>query len=116
MATIASIKQMKLQNSEKNQKIIEKVKTSPKNLYSVLCWEKNQTSPNMGSIKWFNTITDATSYREQLLNGNAPDSYQELDEVEIYILFDNVESTLLTKPQIDEILEIERGNKNRTIV
>jgi len=45
-----------------------------------------------------------------MLNGNADIGEEhEFDEIDIYILFDNVESTLLTKPQIDEILEIERG-------
>lgn len=120
MATIASIKQIKLQNSEKNRKIIEKVKTASSNLYSLLPWEKNETSPSMNMLKWFSSISDAVSYREQMLNGTAGIGEEhEFDEIEIYILFDNVESTLLTKPQIDEILEIEREteqNKNHNSI
>jgi len=57
MATVASIKQIKLQNTEKNRKIIEKVKTASSNLYTLLPWEKNETSPNMKLLKWFDSIS-----------------------------------------------------------
>jgi hypothetical protein len=107
MSKISFIQNIKKQNEINNKRILEKVLSKEPKIYTIIPWEKGMTEPNHKYICYFYSANEAVSYVEQIMEKNNIVLPIIVDQIDIYISLDNVESTLLNKTQIAEILAIE---------